>query len=202
MPVAEPAEISDLPPALRGRQAPARTDALADLPRGAVAVQLASAMPASRPAGSAPVAQCYECAHVRHSKCARTAGTGPCLCYQCHRVVIIASATRALQFSSDPRVLSAALQETLILLAQRARRARRDSTEPYPARQCACGCGRPVVKTASTGTRKRYATQACVNRASKRRYRARKRDKPQPYILVSSFDTDGRPLPGTVAPLA
>jgi hypothetical protein len=203
MPVADSADVSDLPPALRARQARTRpADALGDLPRGAVAEATPATAPQPPNAAPLTIVRCYECAHVKHSKCARRLGTGPCLCYQCHSKTIIADTTRVLQASSDPRLLAAALQQTLILLAQRGARARRDNPEPPPARVCACGCGRSVVKTAGTGTRKLYATVRCKQKMQMRRYRARKRKELPAYELKSSFDDRGNPLPGTVPPIA
>jgi hypothetical protein len=200
VPVADSPDISDLPPALRPRAT--APDALADLPVGfTVPHERRPAVQRAEP--SAPVVvQCYHCARVRHSKCARTAGTGPCLCYQCHRRKIIAEAESALA-ERDYRRMAESLQLTLILLAQRVRREPRDNPEPYPPRPCACGCGRLVYSSPRGGARRKYARTSCREAASSRRYRARKRaGKVGPGMVISMFDANGYPLPGAVAPPA
>ena len=175
MPVHDAYDISDLPPALRARQArelrPA--DALGELPAG-IAVAAVSSAPPQHEAKAVPlVAQCKPCARIRHRDCERKAGAGPCLCYQCWSRVIISKAEHALA-SPDARILAASLQECLILIAQRwARDRSREDAQPRPPVPCACGCGRMVEKTASTGTVKLYATKRCLKLMQMRRYRAR-----------------------------
>jgi hypothetical protein len=200
VPVVDSADISDLPPALRPRKASV-PDALSDLPVGFNVLH--EPRPAAQRAEAAPlVVQCYHCARVRHSKCARIAGTGPCLCYQCHRFKIIADAESALT-SRDAWRLAESLQLTLILLAQRIGREPKDNPDPYPPRACACGCGRLVYSSARGGARKKYARKSCLKAADARRSRARKREgKTGTFVLISAFDADGFPLPGMVAPPA
>lgn len=200
VPVVDSADISDLPPALRPRKASV-PDALSDLPVGFNVLH--EPRPAAQRAEAAPlVVQCYHCARVRHSKCARIAGTGPCLCYQCHRRTIIADAESALE-SRDCRRTAESLQLLLILLAQKTRREPRDNPAPYPARECACGCGRLVSSSARGGMRKKYARTSCRKAVAMRRLRARQRaGKTGPGMVISMFDENGYPLPGAVAPPA
>jgi hypothetical protein len=200
MPVVDSPDVSDLPPALRPRKA-SLPDVLSDLPVGFNV--LAQPLAQGQRAEPEPlVVQCYHCARIRHSKCARIAGTGPCLCYQCHRFRIIADAESAL-VSHDARRMAESLQLTLILLAQRAKREPIDNPDPYPPRACACGCGRLVYSSPLGGARKKYARRSCREAASMRRFRARKREgKTGTFVFISAFDENGFPLPGMVAPPA
>jgi hypothetical protein len=200
MPVVDSADISDLPPALRPRKA-STADALADLPAG-FSIPAQPLAQGQRAEPGPIVVQCSDCARIRHSKCARTAGTGPCLCYQCHKRTIIADAEQALT-SRDLKRVTESLQLTLILLAQRIAREPRDNPNPYPPRECACGCGRLVYSSARGGARKKYARTSCLNAAKQRRKRARKREgKTGTFVHISMFDENGYPLPGMVAPPA
>lgn len=170
MPVGDYADISDLPPALRpGYRPPA--DVLGDMARGAAPARPVPAEPApEHRGGPALVAQCRPCVLIRHSLCELKLGTGPCLCMTCHTRDITARAERALS-SSDVRALRSAVQELLILHAQRAKRQEaRDSREPRPNGICRCGCGREVAYP------RKYATKRCVKAAAMRRYRKRVRE--------------------------